>query len=87
MKFMVVLEKAENNWAAYCPDVPGCIATGRTQEQTIKRYEKALGMHIQGLEKDGLPLPEPSARTAVVELEQMTLAFLGLKPKPNLESP
>ncbi len=68
MKYTVVVEKAEKNWAAYCPDVPGCIATGRTPEETMKRYEKALRMHLQGLEEDGLALPEPSARAVVVEL-------------------
>ena len=68
MKFMVVLEKAENNWAAYCPDVLGCIATGRTPAETIQKYEKALRMHLNGLEEDGLPMPEPTARAEVVEL-------------------
>ena len=68
MKYTVVVEKAEKNWAAYCPDVPGCIATGRTPEETMKRYEKALRMHLQGLKEDGLPLPQPSARAVVVEV-------------------
>ncbi|HIM62742.1 MAG: type II toxin-antitoxin system HicB family antitoxin [Chloroflexi bacterium] len=68
MKFLVVLEKAENNWAAYCPDVLGCAATGRTPEETMKRYEKALQMHLNGLREDGLPFPEPSARSVVVEV-------------------
>ena len=68
MKFMVVLEKAENNWAAYCPDVPRCFATGRTPEETMKRYEKALRMHIQGFQEHDLPPPEPAARAVVVEL-------------------
>ncbi|NQW23528.1 MAG: type II toxin-antitoxin system HicB family antitoxin [SAR202 cluster bacterium] len=65
---MVVLEKAENNWSAYCPDILGCMATGRTPEQTMKRYEKALRMHLQGLVEDGLPSPEPSARAVSVEV-------------------
>ena len=68
VKYTVVLEKAEQNWAAYCPDVPGFIATVRTPKETMKRYEKALRMHFQGLQKDGLPLPEPFARAVVVEL-------------------
>ena len=68
MKFMVVLEKAENNWAAYCPDILGCAATGRTPEETMKRYEKALQMHLRGLEEDGLPPPAPTARSVVVEV-------------------
>ena len=68
MEFLVVLEKAEKNWAAYSPDVLGCVATGRTPEETIERYEKALQMHLQGLREDGLPLPEPTATATTVEL-------------------
>ena len=68
MKFVVVLEKAEHNWAAYCPDILGCIATGRTPEETIKRYENTVRMHLQGLQEDGLPTPEPFVRAVVVEL-------------------
>lgn len=68
MQYMVVLEKAEKNWAAYRPDVLGCIATGRTPEETLKRYKKALQIHIEGLKEDGLPLPEPTARAVTVEL-------------------
>lgn len=68
MEYLVVLEKAEKNWAAYSPDVPGCVATGRTPDETIRRYEKALRMHLQGLREDGLPPPEPAARAVTVEL-------------------
>ena len=68
LEFTVVLEKAEKNWAAYCPDVLGCVATGRTPEETMKRYKKALQMHLQGLEEDGLPQPEPVATAVVVEV-------------------
>ncbi len=68
MGYLVVLEKAEKNWAAYSPDVTGCVATGRTSEETIKRYEKALRMHLEGLQEDGLPAPVPVARAVTVEL-------------------
>lgn len=66
MKYLVVLEKAANNWAAYSPDVPGCIATGKTPEETLHAYAKALQMHLEGLAEDGLPLPEPTARAEYV---------------------
>ena len=68
MEYLVVLEKAEKNWAAYSPDVPGCVATGRTQDETIRRYEKALRMHLQGLREDGLQPPEPTASAVTVDL-------------------
>ena len=68
MEYLVVLERAEENWGAYSPDILGCIATGRTPEETMKRYEKSLRMHLQGLQEDGLPVPVPAARAATVEL-------------------
>jgi predicted RNase H-like HicB family nuclease len=67
VEYLVVLEKAEN-WAAYSPDATGRVATGRTPEETIKRHEKALRMHLQGLQEDGLPVPVPVARAVTVEL-------------------
>jgi len=56
--YSVVLEKGKNNYSAYLPDVPGCVATGRTPEITIKRLTKAPEMHLEGLRSDGLPIPE-----------------------------
>ncbi len=69
MKYVVVLERGEGNWAAYSPDVLGCIATGRTPAMTLKRYQSALRMHFAGLKEDGLPLPKPSARISTVEVQ------------------
>ncbi len=66
MKYLVVVEKAERNWAAYSPDVPGCIATGKTPEEAVKEYAKALKFHLEGLAADGLPAPEPNARAEYV---------------------
>ncbi len=68
MEYLVILEKAENNWAAYSPDVPGCIATGNTSEETLHEYQEALRMHLKGLIEDGLPLPEPSSKAKYVKV-------------------
>ena len=68
MGYLVVVEKTEKNWVAYSPDVTGCVATGRSPEETLKRYDKALPIHLQGLQEDGLPLPVPVARAVTVEL-------------------
>lgn len=70
MKYLVVLEKAQGNWAAYSPDVPGCAATGSTPEETLKRYADALKMHLEGLAEDGLPAPEPTSRAEYITLPQ-----------------
>lgn len=68
MRYLVILERAPENWAAYSPDVPGCVATGPTPEETLEHFRQALRLHLAGLREDGLPLPEPSARAEVVEV-------------------
>lgn len=58
-RFLIVIEKANGNYSAYSPDLPGCVATGKTREQVIRNMQEAIGMHIQGLLEDNLPVPEP----------------------------
>ena len=66
MKYHVIIEKANNNYSAYLPDVPGCVATGKTREETRKNIVKALEFHFKGLIEDGLPLPEPKSEADYV---------------------
>ncbi len=56
-RFLIVIEKAENSYSAYSPDLPGCIATGATREDTEKNMYEAIKMHIAGLIEDNLPIP------------------------------
>jgi predicted RNase H-like HicB family nuclease len=58
-RYLVVIEKGNRNFAAYLPDVPGCVATGKTRDQVLDRIQKAFAMHVAGMNEDGLPLPEP----------------------------
>jgi len=60
VKYLSVIEKGADNYSAYLPDVPGCVATGQTVEETLCRLAKALEMHHAGLKEDGLPLPAPT---------------------------
>jgi len=57
-RFLIVIEKAENNFSAYSPDLPGCVATGKTKEQAAKNMHEAIELHIQGLKEDNLPIPK-----------------------------
>ena len=68
MQYLVVFEKAKNNYAAYSPDIPGCIATGKTWKETEKNIREAIGFHLEGLKEDGLALPEPTSFTEYVEV-------------------
>ena len=61
MRYAIVIEKAENNYAAYVPDLPGCVATGRTAEDVAREISEAIRFHVDGLREDGLPVPAPTA--------------------------
>lgn len=67
MKYLVVIEKAESNYAAYIPDLPGCIATGSTLSELRQNITDAVAMHLEGLREDGLPIPEPQTQAEFVE--------------------
>ena len=57
-RFLIVIEKANGNLSAYSPDLPGCVATGRTREQVTRNMHEAIEMHVQGLVEDKLPIPK-----------------------------
>ena len=65
-RFLIVVEKTTTGFSAYPPDIPGCIATGRSRAQIRRRMEEAIAMHLQGLEEDGLAAPRPSASALYV---------------------
>ena len=68
MKFAVVIEKAESNYSAYVPDLPGCVATGKTKAEVTQNVREAIAFHIEGLLEDGLPVPEPQTSAEFVEV-------------------
>ena len=61
MKYAVVIEKANENFSAYVPDLPGCVATGATQDEVNSNIREAIRFHFDGLREDGLPIPQPEA--------------------------
>jgi predicted RNase H-like HicB family nuclease len=67
MRYAVVFEKAPRNYAAYVPDLPGCIATGKTRSEVERRIREAIEFHLSGLQRDNLPIPEAKAWTELVE--------------------
>ena len=67
MRYAIVIERAENNYSAYVPDLPGCIATGATVEEVEEEIRAAIRFHIDGLEEDGLPVPVPQSVVEYVE--------------------
>jgi predicted RNase H-like HicB family nuclease len=61
MKYAVVIEKAARNWAAYVPDLPGCVATGRTKADVRRLIREAIRFHLDGLREEGLPAPRATS--------------------------
>ena len=56
-KYLVVFEKAEKNYSAYSPDLPGCVATGRSRNEVESNIKEAIQFHVDGMKEDGLSLP------------------------------
>jgi len=68
LKYAVVIEKAENNYSAYVPDLPGCVATGATVEEIESQIREAIEFHLEGMRDDGLPIPPPRSRVEYIEV-------------------
>ncbi|KAB2931481.1 MAG: type II toxin-antitoxin system HicB family antitoxin [Candidatus Contendobacter sp.] len=68
MRYAVVIEKAERNYAAYVPDLPGCVATGQTLEKIETQIQEAIQLHLRGIREDGLPIPELSTQVEYIEV-------------------
>lgn len=69
MQYAVVIEKADGNYSVYLPDIPGCVATGETIEETERNIREALRFHLQGLREDGLAPPPPATVVGHVEAD------------------
>ncbi|MCD0420369.1 type II toxin-antitoxin system HicB family antitoxin [Rubrivivax sp. JA1024] len=67
MRYAVVIEKAEGNYSAYVPDLPGCVATGDSVAAVEVEIREAIRFHIEGLREDGLPVPQPTSLAEYVE--------------------
>ena len=67
-RYAIVIEQAGGNCAAYVPDLPGCVATGETVEETEQLLREAIELHVAGLREDGLQVPEPSSVVVYLEV-------------------
>jgi len=67
-KYAVIFEQAETNWAAYVPDLPGCVSTGKTIEETERNIREAIHGHLQTLREFGEPVPEPTSVAREIEI-------------------
>lgn len=68
MRYAIVIEKADSNYSAYVPDLPGCIATGETVVDVEREIREAIRFHIEGLQADGIAIPQPTSIAEYVEM-------------------
>ena len=68
MRYAIVIEKAEGNFSAYVPDLPGCIATGNTIPEVEAEIREAISFHLEGMREDGIAVPEPSSRVDYIDV-------------------
>jgi len=67
-KYLVIIEHVEGtNFSAYVPDLPGCVSTGDTREDILRRIHEAIVLHIEGLREDGLEVPVPTTQGEYVD--------------------
>jgi predicted RNase H-like HicB family nuclease len=67
-RYTIIIEKGNRNYSAYCPDLPGVVAAGETEEETEELMKEAIEFHLDGLKEEKLPIPEPTTRARCVEV-------------------
>jgi predicted RNase H-like HicB family nuclease len=76
VQYLVRIDKdAQSDWGASVPDLPGCVATGRTIDTVLRRIERAIALHLRGLREDGTPIPLPRHRSVVPKRTAHQVAF------------
>ncbi len=68
LRYAVVIEWAETNYSAYVPDLSGCVSTGQTVEETTRNNEEAVELHLQGMQEDSDPIPEPTTIATMISV-------------------
>ena len=68
MRYAVVIEKAEGNYSAYVPDLPGCVASGTTVAEVESQIREAIAFHVEGMREDGLAIPPPSSQVEYIDV-------------------
>jgi len=68
MRYAIVIEQAAENYSAYVPDLPGCVATGNTLEEVEEQIREAIAFHLEGLREDGMSVPPPSSHVEYVDI-------------------
>ena len=68
MKYLVVVEKSDNGFGAYVPDLPGCVAAAESRDKVVSLIQEAIEFHIEGLRQSGDPVPRPISQSELVDV-------------------
>jgi predicted RNase H-like HicB family nuclease len=68
LKYLVVIEQGPSSFGAYVPDLPGCVAVGESRAEVTRLIHEAIEFHLEGMQEDGIPIPEPHSTSEVVEV-------------------
>jgi predicted RNase H-like HicB family nuclease len=71
MRYAIVVERGPTSYGAYVPDLPGCVAAGETREEALRLIREAIEFHIEEMQTDGIPVPEPSSTAEYVEVARV----------------
>ena len=69
VRYAIIIERAHENFSAYAPDLPGCVATGRTVEEVTREMREAIQFHLDSMREDGEPVPQPTSLCDYIEAE------------------
>ena len=68
MRYIVIVEKGENNYGAYVPDLPGCVAVAETKEEVMELIREAIELHLESMREEGVSIPQPTATSEYVDV-------------------
>jgi len=68
MRYLVILETTRTGFSAFSPDLPGCVATGATREETEKNMTEAIAFHLEGMHQEGLEVPQPQSSSTYLDV-------------------
>ena len=77
MRYAIVIEKGPTSYGAYVPDLPGCVAVGKSEAEVRKLIAEAVPLHLDGMREDGLPIPKPSSKCDYVEVASISPSHSG----------
>jgi predicted RNase H-like HicB family nuclease len=67
-KYLIIIEKTGTGFSSYSPDLPGCVSTGETREEIERNMKEAIEFHLEGMQEEGYPIPQPSSESAYLEV-------------------